>query len=119
MGLGTSTATDFFEGTAYGVTNNTTAVTAVSAPASGKRRLIRSLSIHNNDTASATATVRLNDSNSGSNFIIDMVTITSGSTYLLDRVLVLASTTESLQIVLGAAITTNHLDYVVVYAEVA
>jgi hypothetical protein len=119
MGLGTSTAADFFEGVAYGNTNNTTAVTAVSAPASSKRRLIRSLSIHNADTASATATVRLNDSNSGNNFIIDKVTIASGSTYLLDRVIVLASTTESLQVVLSAAITTNHLDYVVVYAEVA
>jgi hypothetical protein len=119
MGLGTTTAADFFEGSAFGNTNNTTAVTAVAAPASGKRRLIRSVSIHNADTASATATIRLNDSNSGNNFIIDKQTITSGSTYLLDRVLVLASTTESLQIILAAAITTNHLDYVVVYAEVA
>jgi hypothetical protein len=119
MGLGTTTAADFFEGVAYGNTNNTTAVTAVAAPASNKRRLIRSISIHNADTASATVTVRLHDSNSGNSFIVDKQTISSGSTMLLDRVLVLASTTESLQVILAAAITTNHLDYVVVYAEVA
>lgn len=119
MALGTSTAVDFFEGSAFGQTNSTTAVTPISAPASGKRRLIRSISVHNNDTVSATVTIRIYDSNSGSRFIVHTEAIDSGKTLLYDRVMVLASTTESLEIILGGAITTNQLDYYAVYAEVA
>jgi hypothetical protein len=117
MGLGTSTASDFFEGSAFGVTNSTTAVTAVAAPASGKRRLIRSISVHNNDTVSATVTIRIDVS--GTKYILHKESLDSGKQLLYDRVMVLASTLESLEIVLGAAITTNQLDYFAVYAEVA
>lgn len=117
MALGTSTATDFLEGAAFGVTNSTTAVTAIAAPASGKRRLIRSVSIHNNDTVSATVTIRVD--NNGTKYILHKEAIDSGKQLLYERVIVLAATTESLEIVLGGAITTNQLDYYAVYAEVS
>lgn len=117
MGLGASTATDFFEGSAFGVTNSTTAVVAVAAPASGKRRLIRSISIHNNDTVSATVTIRVD--NNGTKYILHKEALDSGKQLLYERVIVLAATTESLEIVLGGAITTNQLDYYAVYAEVS
>jgi hypothetical protein len=117
MALGTSTATDFLEGSSFGVTNSTTAVTTVAAPASGKRRLIRSVSIHNNDTVSSTVTIRLD--NNGTKYILHKEAIDSGKQLLYERVIVLAATTESLEIVLGGAITTNQLDYYAVYAEVS
>lgn len=117
MGLGTTTAADFFEGSAFGASNSTTAVTVVAAPAASKRRLIRNLSIHNNDTASATVTIRID--NNGTKYILHKETLSSGANLLYDRVMVLASTFESLEIVLGGAITTNQLDFYAVYAEVA
>lgn len=43
------------------VTNNTTAVTAVAAPASGTTRQIKSVTVQNTDTVSALVTVRVNN----------------------------------------------------------
>ena len=43
------------------VTNNTTAVTAVAAPASGMTRKIKSVTVQNTDTVSALVTVRVNN----------------------------------------------------------
>lgn len=42
-------------------TNNTTAVTALAAPASGHQRSVENFSVYNKDTASATVTVRVNN----------------------------------------------------------
>lgn len=42
-------------------TNSTTAVVLVAAPAAGHTRTVKALSVHNADTASATATIRYND----------------------------------------------------------
>jgi hypothetical protein len=43
------------------VTNNTTAVTALAAPAATKIRHLRLLTVYNADTVPATATVQIND----------------------------------------------------------
>jgi len=43
------------------LSNGTTAVTAVAAPAASKQRQLKYLSIYNNDTSSITVTVRLNN----------------------------------------------------------
>jgi uncharacterized beta-barrel protein YwiB (DUF1934 family) len=55
--------TTSMEVTGYGnelnVTNNTTAVTIATAPASGKVRVIKKLNIRNKDTASVTLTLRI------------------------------------------------------------
>lgn len=48
-------------GSANGATNNTTAVTMVSAPSASTTRQLLHLIVSNADTASATVTVRLND----------------------------------------------------------
>lgn len=45
--------------TAHGTTNNTTAVVAASAPASGKHRTVRFI-VENRDTATAVLIVRIN-----------------------------------------------------------
>lgn len=42
-------------------TNNTTAVTAVAAPAAGKTRVIKALTVNNVDTAAATVKVQINN----------------------------------------------------------
>jgi len=46
---------------ADGVTNNTTAVTMVAAPAASVSRQIKFLSVHNADTVAATVTIRINN----------------------------------------------------------
>ena len=51
----------FAPGSANGLTNNTTAVSWLSAPASGDVRQAKYLSLYNADTVSVTATVRIND----------------------------------------------------------
>ena len=57
-------------------TNNTTAVTAMAAPASGHTRTIKSLSVYNKDTASATVTVQINFN--ATIYIICKVTLATG-----------------------------------------
>jgi hypothetical protein len=69
--------------TTNGVSNNTTAVTLVAAPASGVQRELQYLSIYNADTVSATVTVRLND-NSTLRTIVN-VTLNSGSSLIFVR----------------------------------
>lgn len=44
-----------------GTSNNTTAVTVVAAPASGKVRQVKYLTVYNADTVAATVTVRINN----------------------------------------------------------
>jgi hypothetical protein len=59
-----------------GLTNNTTAVSWVAAPASGKVRQVKYLSLYNADTGSITVTVRIND---GTNTrILQKITLASG-----------------------------------------
>lgn len=54
-------ASSFAPGASNGLTNGTTAVDWVSAPAADLVRQIKYLSLYNNDTASITATVRIDD----------------------------------------------------------
>lgn len=42
-------------------TNNTTAVTAMAAPAASHTRVVKSLTVYNKDTVAATITVQIND----------------------------------------------------------
>ena len=66
---------------ANGTTNNTSAVTLVSAPASSKRRIVKSLGIYNADSAEAAVTVRVNDN--GTFRILVKTTLAVGSTLML------------------------------------
>lgn len=58
------------------VTNNTTAVTAMAAPAAGHTRVVKTLTVFNNDTVSATVTVQYNSNSTI--YIINKVTLASG-----------------------------------------
>lgn len=75
---------DFSDGHTPGAsqtqTNNTTAVTAVAAPAAGTQRQVKFLSLRNSDTAAATATLRFND-NATLRTIVTVV-LTSGDVLL-------------------------------------
>lgn len=81
-----------------GLTNGTTAVTWLAAPASGSFRQVKFLSLYNADTASITATVQFND---GTNTrILLKVTLAAGERlhYALDGGFGMASSS-------GAAVT--------------
>lgn len=54
-------STDYIPGPTALLTNNTTPVDAIPAPASGTQRVIDYLSIYNDDTVTHTVSVRLND----------------------------------------------------------
>jgi hypothetical protein len=56
-----NTTTTYTPGSSNIATNNTTAVTAVAAPAASTQRQVKLLTISNIDTAAATVTVRYND----------------------------------------------------------
>lgn len=63
-------------GASNGLTNNTTAVSWLSAPATDSVRQVKYLSLYNADTASVIATVRIND---GTNLrILGKVTLATG-----------------------------------------
>ncbi len=72
------TATSLTPAASDGLSNNTTAVTIVSAPAASTQRLLKELSIYNNDTVAATVTLRLNDNSTFR--IIAKVLIQAGET---------------------------------------
>jgi hypothetical protein len=56
------TSSAFTPGSADGVTNNTTAVTTVAAPASSTYRQVKALTVYNKDTVATTVIVQVNDS---------------------------------------------------------
>lgn len=71
--------TTFTEGSTDTTTNGTTPVTIVASPASSTRRVIKSITIENCDTASVTATI--NYVSSGGTRILAKVTLAVGDTW--------------------------------------
>jgi hypothetical protein len=71
--------TSFTEGASDGVLNGTTAVTAVSAPASSTRRIVNTITVENNDTAAVTITVGY--LNTASTRVLAKVTLQVGDTW--------------------------------------
>ena len=75
-----------YDGTAFtpgandGTSNDTTAVTIVSAPSSGSYRTVKYISIYNNDTSAADLTIQLN--NSTTTIIITKISLTAGETLI-------------------------------------
>jgi hypothetical protein len=102
-----------------GTSNNTTAVTLVAAPTANVERDVRCVNVYNNDTVSATVTIRLNDNSSTR--ILYKTTLAAGDTLVLgaEDLYVLNTTTKSLELVLAGAITTNQLDWVATYADIS
>lgn len=77
-----SNGTVFTEGSADGVLNGTTDVTLVAAPANGYRRVVRSLTIFNKDTVTATVNLKLD--NNGTQRTATRVPIGVNETFTLD-----------------------------------
>src|SRR6185369_4267150 len=65
---------------ANGVSNNTTAVTIVAAPAASKRRIVKSFSIYNKDTVDAVVTVQVNDNSTLRPLVV--ITVPTGATLM-------------------------------------
>lgn len=104
----------FTEKSASGAFNDTTDVTLIDAPASGARRVIRTINLYNADTASVTITLKHSGT---SDRTIRKVTLSSEETLVLDSILVLQAS-ERLIGVLAGAVSANQPEFVCAYAEV-
>jgi hypothetical protein len=76
------TGSAFTEGATDGALNGTSAVTLVAAPASSTRRVIKTITIENKDTAAVTLTISYN--NNGTLRTIAKVTLNIGDTWTTD-----------------------------------
>jgi hypothetical protein len=79
---GDSTGALFTEGANDGALNGTSPVTLVAAPAAATRRIVKSITIENKDTADVTVTVSYN--NNGTLRTIAKVTLAVGDTWTTD-----------------------------------
>lgn len=77
-----STTSGFTEGATDGALNGTSSVTLVAAPAASTRRVIKTITIQNRDTAAVTVTVSYN--NNGTLRTIARVTLQVGDTWTTD-----------------------------------
>lgn len=76
--------TVFTEGSTDGVLNGTSDVIAVFAPAAGYRRIIKSFTIYNKDTVTATVNIKLD--NNGVQRVITRTPLSTNETFTLDGV---------------------------------
>lgn len=74
----------FTEGSSDGVLSNTANVTMVGAPAAGFRRIVKSLTIFNKDTASVT--IDLKYDNNGTHRIATKIPLATNETFTLDGI---------------------------------
>ncbi len=79
----------FVEGSSDGTLNGVTAVTAISAPASGERRIVREITVYNADSVSVTLTVQLN--NGADVRVIEKKTLSSGGRWAFSEAATSAS----------------------------
>lgn len=105
----------FTEGGSNGALNGTSEVTVVAAPAASTRRLVRSMVVHNRDSAAVTLTVAV--AKGASRYHLWAGTLAAGSTWHCDSVLVLDATDESVVASLGGAAATTNPDYHSSYAD--
>jgi len=74
------TSSTFTPAATSGLSNNTTAVTIIAAPAASTQRMIKELTVYNNDTVPTTVTIRLN--NNGTFRIIRSLIVPVGKTLI-------------------------------------
>jgi hypothetical protein len=91
------TGSAFIEGASDGALNGTSAVTLVAAPGASTRRVIKTITIENKDTATVTLTISYN--NNGTLRTIAKVTLNIGDTWTTDGTF---DTTGSFKQTLGA-----------------
>lgn len=107
----------FTEAANHGVTNSTTPVTVVSAPGSGSRRLVKTITVFNADTVAATVTLRYSDTSGAVTRQLVQSTLAPNQTLIWNDVLVLDTTGRSISAVLSGAITTNQLPFTAHYGD--
>lgn len=99
----------FTELSSNGLTNDTTQVDVVAAPAVSTKRVIKSITVHNADTVDATVILQYYD---GTNTrTLCKVTLATLENLYFDQALVLPDTSSIIKIVLGGAVTTNQLHW--------
>lgn len=100
-----------------GAMNGTTAVTLVSAPASGAQRIIKTLTIQNRDTVVNTITLR--KVSGGGTRQLWSGDLDVGDTLIFDDPLVLDDTSSSVTAVMAGAVTTTNPDWTSSWADVS
>ena len=105
----------FTEGHSDGALNGTTVVTIVAAPGSGVRRVVRSISIYNADSADVTVTVQNNNGTTTRKRA--KRTLKPGAVMEYEGAIVLPTTNDSLEAVMSAAATTTNPDFNAEYGD--
>lgn len=107
----------FTEGRSVGQTNDTNDVTLVAAPAASTRRVIKYITVYNNDTVAADVTVKY-DANGTDYILAHNATLASGALLEITYPVTLANTTDTIQIILGGGVTTNQLTFFATWADI-
>lgn len=105
----------FEEKSSNGTSNSTTPVEVVAAPAAATRRLVKSITVYNADTASATITLTFD--NGATERVLNKTTLSVGDQLYFDDTIVLANTSSSINLVLSGAVTTTQLDWTAHYGD--
>lgn len=106
----------FTEAVNTGLSNNTTDVTVVGSPSASTRRVVKSITVYNNDTATATVTLKYFDG-TNERILIKLV-MDVGDTLLYDQIIILDGTSDLVELVLGGAVSTNQLHFTSHYADI-
>lgn len=104
----------FTIGNSHGQTNGVTAVTVVAAPATDEFRIIKNITIFNNDTAAKEFELQLVDG-ATTRVIKRSGSVAANSSWEYANTLTLDATTKSIKVVLTAAKTTNDCDWTAHY----
>ncbi len=106
----------FSEGMNSGTSNGTTDVTVVDSPAVNTTRIVKSITIHNTDTATAVVTLMLNNGTNQRNILV--VSLSTGDNLLVDDVLVIPNDSSLIEMKLSGTVTTNELQFTAHYGDV-
>lgn len=105
----------FTPGASEGVFNNTTEVALVSAPGSSTQRMVRSITIHNKDTAAIVVTI--SKKKASTLYRIAKIELEADTVLIDDTVRILDATDESIVAVLSGSVTANQPEYNTTYAD--
>lgn len=107
----------FTEGSNNGTTNDTTLVTVVASPGASTKRLVKDITVYNNDTVEATVTLRYY--NGTNRKILCKVALQTGEQLYYDEPIVIPDTSSTVEIILAGAVTTTQLDWTSHYGDSA
>jgi len=96
------------------LTNSTTDVTVVTAPAASTIRMVSSITVYNADTVSATVELKIDVSATEKRLVSQILIAGESLVYEVKQNL---DSTMKIEVVLAGAITTNQLECTAVYAD--